>query len=221
MATGKLLVIGLDGFEIGYVDRLMDAGELPALAALRDRSRRFLLDHGPSVRTGLAWEHFASGLTPEHAHRTSMVEFVGTDYNARQRGARFAPFFSALDERAVIFDSPYTDIVRSPGVRGIVSWGAHDPGVVPTSNPPELRLELDERFGRIRSRRSPSTTQRSRGRSRRASSASSARGGRLRRHTTRPSWITASSGNPRRSTARTGPRCARSRFPPSTTVASG
>ena len=147
MTDRKLLVIGLDGFEISYVDQLMDAGELPALAALRDRSRRFLLDHGPSVRTGLAWEHFASGLTPEHAHRTSMVEFVGTEYNARQRGARFTPFFSVLDERAVIFDSPYTDIARSPGVRGIVSWGAHDPGVVPTSNPSELRHEIEARFG--------------------------------------------------------------------------
>jgi hypothetical protein len=33
-----LLVIGLDAFDIGYGERLMDSGDLPALAALRDRS---------------------------------------------------------------------------------------------------------------------------------------------------------------------------------------
>jgi predicted AlkP superfamily phosphohydrolase/phosphomutase len=147
VAERKLLAIGLDGVDIGYAERLMDAGALPALAALRDRSATFLLEHGPAVRTGLAWEHFASGLTPEHAHRTSMVEFVGTEYDARQRGARFAPFFSSADARIVVFDVPYTDIARAPGVDGIVSWGAHDPGVTTTASPPELQQELDDRFG--------------------------------------------------------------------------
>ena len=43
----------------------MAAGEMPALAELRGRSARFRLDHGPAQRTGLAWEHVASGLSPE------------------------------------------------------------------------------------------------------------------------------------------------------------
>ena len=69
----RVLVIGLDGLDIGFATQLMDAGELPALRACRDRSARFLLDHGPAARTGLAWEHFASGLTPEAGGRTSVV----------------------------------------------------------------------------------------------------------------------------------------------------
>jgi len=142
-----LLVIGLDGFDIGYGGQLIDSGELPALAALRDRSKRFLLDHGAAARTGLAWEHFASGMTPERAQRASMVELVGTEYDTRQRGTRFAPFFSSLDARVVVFDAPYTDISRAPGARGVVAWGAHDPGVTPTTSPPELRRELDARCG--------------------------------------------------------------------------
>ena len=153
MSQHDLLVIGLDGFDIAYGEQLMEAGELPALAALRDRSKRFLLDHGPAARTGLAWEHFATGMTPESAGRGSMVELVGDDYDTRQTGTRFNPFFRSLAARTVVFDAPYTDISRAPGARGVVAWGAHDPGVNRTTSPPELRRELDARFGRYPSDR--------------------------------------------------------------------
>jgi predicted AlkP superfamily phosphohydrolase/phosphomutase len=142
-----LLVIGLDGFDIGYGEPLIDAGDLLALRELRARSRRFLLDHGTAAKTGLAWEHFASGWTPERAQRASAVDFEGSEYTTVQRGTRLLPFFASLGERVVVFDPPYTDISRAPEVNGIVSWGAHDPGVVPMTHPPELRRELDERFG--------------------------------------------------------------------------
>jgi predicted AlkP superfamily phosphohydrolase/phosphomutase len=142
-----LLVIGLDGFDIGYGGPLMDAGELPELAALRERSARFLLDHGAATRTGLAWDHFATGMTPERAKRASGVDLVGGSYGAVQQGTRFTPFFDGLDRQVVVFDPPYTDISGAGGARGVVSWGAHDPGVSATSNPPRLRHELDRRFG--------------------------------------------------------------------------
>src|SRR4029450_2459038 len=60
----RVVVIGLDGLEVTHAERLMAAGELPALADLGRRSARFLLDHGPAQRTGLAWGHVASGLPP-------------------------------------------------------------------------------------------------------------------------------------------------------------
>jgi predicted AlkP superfamily phosphohydrolase/phosphomutase len=141
-----VLAIGLDGFDIGFGGPLIDSGELPALAALRDRSRRFLLDHGAAARTGLAWEHFATGMTPERARRSSMVELVDDEYDTAQRGTRFAPFFSLFDARVVVFDSPYTDISRAPGARGVVGWGGHDPGVDPMTRPHELQAELTSRF---------------------------------------------------------------------------
>jgi len=53
----------------------MAAGELPALAELHRRAACFRLDHGPAQRTGLAWEHVASGLTPEAGRRWAAVEF--------------------------------------------------------------------------------------------------------------------------------------------------
>ena len=41
MTRPRVMVIGLDGLEAGYAERLMAAGEMPALAALRRRSLRF------------------------------------------------------------------------------------------------------------------------------------------------------------------------------------
>src|SRR5262245_20185880 len=116
----RVLMIGLDGLDVGFARQLMDSGELPALRACHDRSARFLLDPGPAARTGLAWEHFASGLTPEAAGRASAVMLDPSTYDVWQEGVRFAPFFEQLDARTVVFDAPYMDLVRAPHVRGVV-----------------------------------------------------------------------------------------------------
>jgi predicted AlkP superfamily phosphohydrolase/phosphomutase len=143
----KVLAIGLDGFEVSYMERLMAAGELPALLALRARSATVLLDHGPAQRTGLAWEHFWSGRSPAAAGRESAVEFDPARYTVWQEGARFAPFFGSLGVDAVVFDPPYADLARAPGVGGVVAWGAHDPGVGPGSAPADLYARLVSRIG--------------------------------------------------------------------------
>ena len=83
---------------------------MPALAALHDRSANVLLDHGSAVRTGLAWEHFWSGLSPEAAGRRSAVEFDPATYAVWQEGARFAPFFGPLDVRSVVLDPREIDV---------------------------------------------------------------------------------------------------------------
>src|SRR5687767_8568739 len=92
MPSQRVLAIGLDGLEVTLAERLMAAGEMPALAALRGRAARFLLDHGPAQRTGLAWEHMASGRSPESARRWAAVEFDPATYRAWQEGARFTPW---------------------------------------------------------------------------------------------------------------------------------
>ena len=100
------------------------------------------------MRTGLAWEHFWSGRSPDVTHRSSVVEFEPGRYSVWQSGARFAPFFSSLDIRSVVFDPPYADLALAPGVEGVVAWGAHDPGVDATgTNPASLLAELHRRIG--------------------------------------------------------------------------
>jgi predicted AlkP superfamily phosphohydrolase/phosphomutase len=143
----RLLVIGLDGLEISYAEKLMDAGELPALDALRKRSATFQLEHGSAQRTGLAWEHVASGLSPEDGQRWSAVEFNPETYEVWQEGARFTPFFDSLNRQTIVFDPPYFDLKKTAKVSGIVGWGAHDPGTALVAQPPSLKQELEEKFG--------------------------------------------------------------------------
>jgi predicted AlkP superfamily phosphohydrolase/phosphomutase len=143
-----VLAIGLDGYEQSLGDELMAAGDLPGLAALRDRSARFLLDHGAATRTGLAWEHASSGRSPEDAGRWSAIDFDIETYQVWHDGTSLLPFPATLTARTVVFDPPYCDLRLAPAVRGVMNWGAHDPGVTEGSRPVELIDEIHRRFGR-------------------------------------------------------------------------
>ncbi|HYB53874.1 MAG TPA: hypothetical protein VEG84_08405, partial [Thermoanaerobaculia bacterium] len=147
MADPRVLAIGLDGLEITLAERLMASGQMPALDALRERSSRFRLDAGASQHTGLAWEHATSGLSPESGRRWSAVEFDPSTYATWQEGARFAPWWAGVDLRAVVFDTPHVELRRAPNTRGVVGWGAYDPGTPTDSRPHGLLAEVEDRFG--------------------------------------------------------------------------
>jgi hypothetical protein len=147
MMSHKVLAIGLDGLDVTLAQRLMAEGQMPALADVKKRAARFLLDQGPAQRTGLAWEHVASGLSPDMGRRWSPVEFDPTSYNVWQEGAHLTPWWAETDLRVVVFDPPYVDLLRTRNTQGIVAWGAHDPGTVPAARPAALVAELDQRFG--------------------------------------------------------------------------
>jgi len=142
-----MLVIGLDGYENTLGDKLMATGRMPALKKLRDQSARFLLDHGPAKRTGLAWEHFSSGLSPADAERWSAVYFDPETYQVEQKGAAFVPFPAKMTAKTVVFDTPYFDLSKASDVRGITAWGAHDAGTNRASSPPDLLEEATRDFG--------------------------------------------------------------------------
>ena len=147
MKRPRVLALGLDGLEVSFVEKLLARGEMPALASLAARSARFRLDHGPAQRTGLAWEHVASGLSPEDGRRWAAVEFDPATYAAWQEGARFTPWWEGTGARVVVFDAPYVDLRRAPETRGIVGWGAHDPGTSTSTRPETLGPEIERRFG--------------------------------------------------------------------------
>jgi hypothetical protein len=148
MTGRRLLAIGLDCFEISFAEQLIEQGELPVLAARHRVDAHARLDPGADQRTGLAWEQFWSGLSPQAAQRESAVEFDPATYAVWQEGARFGPFFEAAASHTVVFDCPYVDLARAPGVRGVVAWGAHDPGLGgPASEPRGLLREMERRVG--------------------------------------------------------------------------
>ena len=150
----RVLAIGLDGVEISLARQMMAEGELPTLRALEARSARWLLEHWSAHLTGLSWEHFWSGLSPEDADRSSAVEFDASSYSVWQEGARFAPFFDHIDG-AVVLDAPYGDFTKAREARGALAWAAHDPGLAAAqSRPTELLEELPRTSARTPRRES-------------------------------------------------------------------
>jgi predicted AlkP superfamily phosphohydrolase/phosphomutase len=142
-----LLVLGLDGFDPDVARALMAQGKLPNLARLESSAHRFRLEHGVEKLTGLAWEQFSGGLSPEECSRWSAITLDTKNYVAGQPFSRLKPFTEDLGIRAAVFDAPYFDLSLCSLARGMVSWGAHDAGVERKSNPPELVNEIVERFG--------------------------------------------------------------------------
>ncbi|MGD0117309.1 MAG: hypothetical protein ABSD30_04555 [Candidatus Binatus sp.] len=147
MARRKVLAIGLDGFEATLAERYMAEGQMPALADLRKRAARFLLDEGSARRAGLPWEHVASGLSPEDAGRFGPVEFDPASYAAWQDGAQFSPWWAKTDLRVVVFDTPFVDLHNAPNTQGIVAWGSHGSGIHKAARPATLLPEFLQRFG--------------------------------------------------------------------------
>lgn len=146
-AARRLILLGLDGYEPSLGAALMAAGALPALARLEGRAARFALDHGGARRTGLAWEHVSTGLSPEDAGRFAAVDFDPASYAVWQRPTNLPPFAAGLSCRSVVFDPPYFDLARAPAAQGLVAWGAHDPGVAAAARPAGLAEEIAARFG--------------------------------------------------------------------------
>jgi len=147
MRAGKLLVMWLDAYEASVADRMMSEGRLPNLACLKSSSSRFFLDHGRQKYTGLAGEHFSTGMAPEISGRWSVVEFNPRTYEVVQRSAIFEPLLGRVSSNAVIFDAPYFDMRRAAQARGLVNWGSHDPGLAAMSRPRDLRDEIIAKFG--------------------------------------------------------------------------
>ena len=152
MGARRVIAIGLDGYEVSLERRLIEAGDLPALAHMRARSARYLLDHGPAQRSGLAWEHVSTGLSPERAGRWAALHFDPATYAVWQEGTRLKPFAARLKSRTVVFDTPYFDLDQAPQVRGVVGRGAHHPGVAPAARPGGLLPEFEARFGKYSAR---------------------------------------------------------------------
>jgi predicted AlkP superfamily phosphohydrolase/phosphomutase len=147
MNGSRVLMIGLDGFELSIADDLIGQGRMPVLERIRRDGANFLLDHGPAKRTGLTWDHVSSGLAPELSERWAAVEFDRDTYQVQQAPARGIPFPTAIGRRCVAFDVPYFDLANAAPVQGVANWGAHDPGVPPSARPDGLLDELTRKFG--------------------------------------------------------------------------
>jgi predicted AlkP superfamily phosphohydrolase/phosphomutase len=143
----RILCIGLDAFEVSLAESMIAEGRLPHMRRLAATSARFRLDHHRAKFTGLAWEHFSTGRSPDKQRRWSAVSFDPRTYSVEQTSTRAKPFVAGLGNSTVVFDIPYFNLEKAPNVIGVTSWGSHDPGTQEFSRPASLRDELAARYG--------------------------------------------------------------------------
>ena len=143
----RVIAVGLDGFETSIAENMMAEGRLPTFRMLREKATQFRLHHGDARETGLAWEHFSTGKSPEAYARWSAVDFNPSTYFAGQADAPAVPFLAETELPVLAFDVPYMDLSLTRNTTGMSNWGAHDPGVRRESVPVGLEAEIIDMFG--------------------------------------------------------------------------
>src|SRR5437764_7989913 len=104
----RVLVVGIDAMTWWMVEEGVAAGRLPNLRGLIERSTVARLDDSRGFRTGLVWEQFLTGRSPDGVGRSQAVEYDPMTYRAHQVGAVAPPFFAGPGgPRTVAFDVPY------------------------------------------------------------------------------------------------------------------
>lgn len=145
----RVAAIGIDAAEWAHLVPLMDAGELPHLAALRERSAFAPLSNTPFYRAEIPWTQFLTGQSAQTSGLWGNVGYDPATYEVWQGTAHRVPPFYALgeDTKVVAFDVPQS--VLDPQVHGVqvLAWGAHSAQFPRTSVPEGLIADLDRRFG--------------------------------------------------------------------------
>ncbi|HEX9893410.1 MAG TPA: alkaline phosphatase family protein [Gemmatimonadales bacterium] len=118
----RVLVIGLDGLEPSIVDAMFAAGELPALARLRDRGGYTRLATTFPAQTPVAWSSFATGTNPgghgiyDFIRRDPATYLPDLSLNRYQQKNAFTPP-KAVNLRG---GTPFWDLLGRAGVPSTV-----------------------------------------------------------------------------------------------------
>ena len=145
----RVAAIGLDAMEWDLVERMIDQGRLPQLAALRERSLTCTLKNTVEFRSELPYTQFLTAKSPGENGYWSTVAFDPEEYDSWCDGAADRkPFFAFGDAKKVIqFDVPHS--VLSDDVDGvqITGWGCHSPQYPRAARPAGLVRQIDAKFG--------------------------------------------------------------------------
>lgn len=145
----RLIAIGLDAAEWWLVEELMARGQMPNLAALRDRGVAARLRNVREYRSELPWTLFWTGRSASTNGYWSTVKFDPASYEVYETGAYHGdPFWRELPSGSVVtFDVPHIPVFRGRDDRQVTAWGAHSPQYARASQPAGLLTDLEQRFG--------------------------------------------------------------------------
>lgn len=148
----ETIVLGLDGATWGVLDPLVEAGELPNIAALLESGRRGPLESTLPPLTAPAWLSMATGRNPGKTgvfyffRRESPDSYEFSPVDASDfRGWSVWDYLSASGASAGVFNVP---LLYPPyDIDGYVVSGIGSSGDGPHTTPPELADELDSVTG--------------------------------------------------------------------------
>jgi predicted AlkP superfamily phosphohydrolase/phosphomutase len=145
----RVLIIGWDGADWKVLQPMLDAGELPNLAALMNRGAYGdCLSTVPS-HSWCAWPSFMTGLNPAgHGvfdileHKPGVTKRLPVTYRSIKAKTVFEDF-DAADKTTLALNIPLT--FPTPQIKGKVIAGGVLPAARSYTNPQELQQELDQK----------------------------------------------------------------------------
>lgn len=132
-ALTKILFICLDAAERDLLLEWADAGVLPNIRALRQRSLWGDAPAMPGLGSGALWPSFATGVNPSrHGRYFSLHMKQGTyeTYKYQFDRDRWRPFWRSLSQagrKVAVIDVPYDSLCDNMNGLQIVDWGIHNP----------------------------------------------------------------------------------------------
>jgi len=143
----KVLVIGLDGADFAVLTPWLDAGDLPNLAALRERGTMLPLRSTVPPVSAPAWATFMTGRNPGGHGVFGFVDEDGTGGTrlanlTAVRGTKLWEVPSREGRRVAILNVPVT--FPLPEVNGLVVSGMLTPPGRPFTNPPDYEKRIRE-----------------------------------------------------------------------------
>jgi predicted AlkP superfamily phosphohydrolase/phosphomutase len=155
MKAARAVVIGWDGATFDVIKPMLAAGRMPVLADFLARGVHAPLCSTVPPVTPVAWTSFATGTTPGRHGIFDALTLDPVSHEVRFVSAamrRTAPIWSVLSDRGRPAGAVNVPVTWPPDpVDGIVISGMFTPSFAEDFvHPPELRAEVESRFGPCR-----------------------------------------------------------------------
>lgn len=148
----QVAVLGLDAAEWSFIEPLLQDGQLPNLAALRDRSSECRLENNEAYHYGQVFSQFLYGTKATTHSDWDPLFFDANTYEASQQSAALhakrTPFFRLNPAtRSIAFDVPSLCLGSDNNGVEVTAWGASAPLYPRASHPAGLLRDIDDMFG--------------------------------------------------------------------------
>ncbi|MCP5370441.1 MAG: alkaline phosphatase family protein [Hyphomicrobiales bacterium] len=157
MRAGPVVVVGLDGAEVDWLERWAAEGRLPNFARLRAEGTFGRLDTVARAFPACIWSCFFHGQHPGKADGYTSFPLVPGAYrtrgylaedDGRRSFAARARLSGGAAPRVAMIDIPKGTLDPDDGGVVLVNWGTHGAFRGPGSSPPGFMAEVERRFGK-------------------------------------------------------------------------